>query len=465
MFKSIFSLIFPSLAARPTRRKKRRKKGAERVSEHNFMPSGTEGASGIPKLLVADFERDSKAQATVHLTETLSRAGQWDVFRTKKVIKVGPGKTLLDRLVASAEIGRGFLEDEKADLLLWGDIENGMMNVRFLPAIPPTEGQPGSFGLGDSLCLPVGFSDGLDNVLTASGLAAVGPTFRGSRSKLAEALGSTLQNVKELVKGAPQGYDPNQYATLLICIGNAFAAHALLGGSAKRLDHAVAAYKFAMKKISSFEAPIVWAMGQSHLAAALKAKGERQKDEEALKAAAGAYRSITDTLSRIEHPLDWALAHINMGMVLYRLSNQTGRAAYLKEASQSFEEALAVYPKELMPGRWAEVTNQYGVVLMALGEQVSGNVTLEMAVKRFREALAIRKRETVPQLWAQTANNLGAACFALAKRNSEAALLREAESCFEGAKEIYVEAGSQKRVQVITSNLARVRRLLAPHGG
>jgi len=92
MFKSIFSLIFPSLAARPTRRKKRRKKGAERVSEHNFMPSGTEGASGIPKLLVADFEGDSKAQATVHLTETLSRAGQWDVFRTKKVIKVGPGK-------------------------------------------------------------------------------------------------------------------------------------------------------------------------------------------------------------------------------------------------------------------------------------------------------------------------------------------------------------------------------------
>lgn len=71
----------------------------------------------------------------------------------------------------------------------------------------------------------------------------------------------------------------------------------------------------------------------------------------------------------------------------------------------------------------------------------------------------------MPLLWAQTANNLGAACFSLAKRNAEAALLREASSCFEGAVEIYQTSGAAKKAEVIRNNLSRVERLLSARGG
>src|SRR5690606_32151814 len=91
-------------------------------------------------------------------------------------------------------------------------------------------------------------------------------------------------------------------------------------------------------------------------------------------------------------------------------------------------------------------------------------VALEQAVGVFRKALEVRKRPVAPLLWAQTANNLGAAAFALAKRNGDAALMREACDCFEGAIEVYRERSQTAKVHVIEKNLQRVQRLLQTRG-
>ena len=74
----------------------------------------------------------------------------------------------------------------------------------------------------------------------------------------------------------------------------------------------------ALKKISSEQAPEIWAVAQSHYASVLKAQSDGKTDEatEALKNAAVAYQKITETLSRVAHPYDWALAHINHVLVL-----------------------------------------------------------------------------------------------------------------------------------------------------
>lgn len=449
----------------PRKIKKRKRLASERVSGATFAPTGADQGSARPKILIAGFNNDRDGALAAELTDILSRSETCEVFRAKKVLKTGNIGTLVEQLYSAFAEGRDWLKDENADLLIWGAMIDGVAEIRFIPTVPASESQPGTFGLGNVLTLTSPIADGLDAVLVASALGAIGPGFRGARGRLGETLGSALQNTKKFLQEKPVSFSANHYASLLTCIGNGFAAHSILGGSTKRLVHAAASYRIALKQVSAESAPVIWALAQSHLASALRAIGDREKDPERYKEAAAAYKQITESLSRIDQPFDWALAHINHGLVLYRLGAKSGQAAYFQESSKSFEEALSVYTKETMPGRWAEVTNQYGVVLMALGEVVTGNVALELAVKRFRMSLEIRKRERVPLLWAQTANNLGAACFALAKRNSEVALLREASSCFEGAIDIYKRAGEIKKAEIIESNLSRVLRLLSTRDG
>jgi len=466
MFQSIIGLIFPTSGAnRSRKRKKRKAKGAERVSASTFTPGGLDGHSGIPSILIADFDKDSGTQMTARVANILSQSEGFEVFRAKKTLKLGKKGALVDQLYAAFEEGRAWLGQEGADLLLWGETEGNSTTIRFIPAVPVSDSQPGAFGMGDVLYLPSSLEGGLDSALIVSVLASIGTGFRGGRTRLGETLNTHLQGVKHFIQEKPGGMGDEHYAALLTSIGNGFAAHSALGGSPKRLGHAAAAYKVAIKQIKPEDSPVIWALAQSHLAAALRARGDKEKDQDILKEAASTYGRITESLSRVDQPFDWALAQVNKGLVLYRIGALTGRAAYYQDSSKSFEESLGIYTKDLMPGKWAEVTNQYGVVLMTLGELVTGNVTLELAVKRFRMALEVRKRDRVPLLWAQTANNLGAACFALAKRNSEVALLREAVSCFEGAVEVYKGSGEMKKAEIISNNLSRVQRLLTTRGG
>jgi len=464
--QSLYGMLLGSRGKSSARKSKKRKRAAaERVSGASFAPAGDGTISVNPKILIADFSSDSGGKTTSELTDILSRSETCEVFRARRVLKPGKTGTLVEQLYSAFEEGHGWLKDENADLLIWGSVNDGVAEIRFIPASPASDSQPGTFGLGNVLTLASPVTDGLDAVLAASSLAAIGPGYRGARGRLGETLGKALQDTKKFLQEKPPSLSADHYATLLTCIANGFAVHAILGNKTKRLSHAVTAYRIALKQISAESSPVIWALAQSHLASALRSMGDREKDPERHKESAAAYKKITESLSRIDQPFDWALAHINHGLVLYRLGAKSGQAAYFQESSKSFEEALSVYTKEIMPGRWAEVTNQYGVVLMALGELVTGNVTLELAVKRFRMSLEIRKRERVPLLWAQTANNLGAACFSLAKRNSEVALLREAATCFEGATDVYKEAGEMKKAEIIESNRARVERLLSARNG
>ncbi len=462
MFSNVLKWMMP--AKRKKKPRRRKVKGAERVSASTFAPTSDQGSSK-PRVLIADLDGDVGGQATARVTELLGQAKAFEVFRANQPLKQSRVGDMVMRLNAAAGEGQAWLIEQSADLLIWGEVEATTVRLRFLPLVPGGDNLPGAVGLGDSLDLPIDFGAPLAALLRAAVLTAVGPTFKGLRGPLSEALKAALVEATGSLKQIPKGMTPAHYATALSSLGNAYGADFRLGGGAHRLDHAISAYRLALKQATATEMPVIWAVTQSHLAATLRSKGEKLDGDETMIEAVAAYKLITDTLSRGAHAFDWALAQVNLGLVLYRLGARSGRGGYMNEAGKAFEEALTVYKKETMPGRWAEVCNQYGVVLMALGEQVTGNVVLEQAVKRFRKALEVRKRELAPLLWAQTVNNLGAACFALAKRNGEVPLMREAVTCFEGAIDIYAQSGATKKAEIIRNNLSRVERLVQTRTG
>ena len=446
----------------------RKKKGsAERLSEKGFVPSGPDGMA-TPKILLTRLNNDKGGEVGNRLGKLLTGIQGVDVYRHKKAMKVPDGiENPAERLIVSVEEGRAWLIEERADLLIWGDIDDQKtgLSLRLLPALGGN-GEPLEFsGLGEGLEFPVAFGEQLNPLFCAAAIGAFGPTFKGVRSGLGEALGGYLENAGNLLQTLPPGLSKIQAASVLTAVGNAFVAHASLGGGQEKLDMAIEAYREAEKQVPKESQPLAWARIQNSLAAVLQAQGQNKKDPTLLRKAAVTYSTVIANLSATAHANDWAMANIPLGKALYILAGLEGKPEYLKRAGAAYEEALSVYNMEKSPSRWAEVTNQYGVVLLALGEETDGDAALEEAVSKFRTAIKVWQRDKAPLLWAQTANNLGAACFALAKRNAQNSLLREASDFFEGATEVYRQQGVTKQAQVIEKNLQRVKRLLQTRGG
>lgn len=439
---------------------RRPKRKAKRVAGGGFVPSGvTDTAASI---LLADIDGAGGDKLTDHLANVFGSVNAIAVYRRGKAIRLNRKVQLFPALQEAANEGAGWLREEEADLLVWGQtVDLGTaVSLRFLP-VGAAEGQAGTFGPGDHLTLPIPLPADLDDLILASGLGALLPVHKGSRKKLADVLETEIKRL-EKVWAEPPHLEPPHLASCLTCYGNICMAMWRVGGR-KYLDKALQAYQQAVTAVGKDEDVVTWALAQNHFAGALQGKAQRDGDDDALAAAAAAYREVADALGRDNYPNEWALARISMAVVLFKLGNRSSTVEQLKESSQAFEDALSVLSKELNPGRWAEAMNQYGTVLLALGERLQGPQIVERAVKAFRESLEVRQREIVPLLWAQTANNLGAASFALAKRQPDPKLLEDAQKYFAGASEIYRAAGNQKRVIVIEKNLQRVRQ--AARGG
>ena len=62
------------------------------------------------------------------------------------------------------------------------------------------------------------------------GVNAVGPTFIGLRSQIGVELEIAFEKTKFLIEQKLDELNASEYGALLTCLGNAFAAHSLVGG-------------------------------------------------------------------------------------------------------------------------------------------------------------------------------------------------------------------------------------------
>ncbi len=461
MAKGLFGSLFKAFGGGRGKKKKRGR--ATHAGGGSFRPSG-EGGLAVAKVLVCDLHGSGGPEFADRVTGILANTSAFSTYRLKKAIRQNIRLGLLERLLTAAEEGTKLLKEEKGELLIWGEMEDmgTIARLHFHSTAGTADGQPGTFGLADTLDLPSPLPDGYADIIRAVVLAAIGAATDGPKSDIAEALKKALPAVEKAAADLPGDLQDEHKAAVLNCAGNAFAT-SIRFGDKKALPGAVQMYEAANALCSAEASPVTWALVQTHWAAALEADGRMRQDPAAVEAACGRYQAVTEGLTRETNGYDWALAHVRRAMGLYKLASLAPERTVplLKDAAASFEAALEVYDRNVMPARWGEVMNHYGVVLMALGGHGAGNATYEQSISAFKKALEVRRRDITPLPWAQTVNNLGAACFALGKRTKETHLLNEAATCFEGAIGVFQDMrGQKKRAAVIAKNLEKVQRML-----
>ena len=388
-------------------------------------------------ILVADLEDDTNQSQTHRIRDSLETQfhgrGDIQILPRHETLALPSRDDLQTELDAAAAIGRAWLKEQNASVLVWGEVveHNRVLRLRFLPA--EGDGSAKSYALSQTMELPADFGGDLGGVLAAQAVIQIAPVYDSAGKALANLIAPVVDRLKPLAEKPPASFSDETRADLW----NAYAAgEGRLGeerGDNARLASAIAFYKKALAIWTREKVPLDWAMTQNNLGLALSTLGGRESGTARLEEAVAAYRAALQERTRDKVPLQWAMTQNNLGTALGELGDRESSTARLEEAVAAFRAALLERTREKVPLDWAMTQDNLGHALSILGKRESGTARLEEAVAAFRAALLERTREKVPLDWAMTHNNLGAALWALGERESGTARLEEAVAAYRAA--------------------------------
>ena len=220
-------------------------------------------------------------------------------------------------------------------------------------------------------------------------------------------------------------------------------------------DAAVTAFREGLKAASGDHATALAAQLANNLGSAIMTAAS-QGLPASLAEAAGALDQAAELWASLGMPEDAGGSQLNAGMVYMSLHATERDAAHLDRAIEQLGASSAARPVATHPGPHAAAQFNLGMAL-AIRAQGSNAADLAGSVKAFRTALRVWTGPNAPPQAAVAHANLGSMLFGMAKQN-EPELLREAAYHYEQALAVYTPATNPQQYQVISNNLALVRR-------
>lgn len=410
---------------------------------------------------IAPFIGDDEGVQTGFITAALFRESEINVKTLAEPLPIDSNVAPALVLNEAQTAGRQVLAREKADLLLWGEVNHvaNVIHIRFVARRNDAD-LPGGFLVTDSLTLPMSFNPDLGKLLYAVSLAAVTPRSESYRLMMRPLLALALEAVQETDQKPPLELTLTDQASIHMCFGNVAATIGQHLSDANWYRRAAEAYQEASEYLDEDDVPLEWANAQYHLGRVRQVLAEKGRDSEILENAITCFDGALKFYSRDRYPWEWAQLQYRLGNAYYRLDGASGDTERLKASFSAYQSALQVFTQADTPLRWAEVKNALGQVLQVWGDIVRSPELLERAVQSCLEALLIRNREETPIPWAATQNNLGSALFLLGKMTQDSAHLEGAADAFGKTLAIYQAYGYARMAKVTERNMARAEDLL-----
>ena len=225
---------------------------------------------------------------------------------------------------------------------------------------------------------------------------------------------------------------------------------------------AVEAFRKGLKAASGGEATPLAAQLANNLGSAIMTAAG-QGLEASLAEAAEALDRAAQLWMSLGQPEDAGASQLNAGLVYMTLHSTEQDGAHLDNAIERLQGATAARPLATHPAPHAVAQFNLGMAL-AFRAQGSDETDLAASVEAFRAALQVWRGPDAPPQAAVAHANLGSMLLGMAKQN-EPELLRDAAYHYEQALAVYTPATNPQQHQVISNNLALVRRRQAAGNG
>ena len=357
--------------------------------------------------------------------------------------------------------GRQWLEKDKADLLIWGDVNEvgTVIHLRFITQAGDAD-HPGGFLLTDRLAMPTNFGSEFSKLLYAVAIAAIMPRTETQRVLMKPLLLPALESAQLTRQEPPHELLLQDQNTIQVCYGNVTALIGYHMSDPNWLTKAANAYQEVLDTTTKDADPMAWANVQLHLSRIRQGLAERSNDLEMFEITINSLREILEVYTFDDFPREWGSIQSRIGGVLYRIDSIKGDTNLLKESAIAYQSALRVFSKNENPLKWSELKHNLGQALQVWGDISRNPNILDKAVLTCQEALQVRNRLETPMLWAATQNNLGSALFLLGRLSKDSEHLEGAAESFGRALEIYESFGAARLSRVADKNMAKAENLL-----
>jgi tetratricopeptide (TPR) repeat protein len=420
------------------------------------------GKRRLLEFRVARLEGDKDGTQTNFLVRSLSNRPELHVKAYNETLPVeNAGYRSATFLQSALTIGRQWLAKDKADLLIWGDVNEvgTVIHLRFITQAGDAD-HPGRFLISDRLAIPTNFGPEFSKLLYAVSVAAITPRTETQRSLIKPLLLPALESAQQTRQELPHELMLQDQNTIQVCYGNVTALIGYHMSDSNWLTKAADAYQEVIDITSKDTDPIAWANVQLHLCRIRQGLGERANDPEAVQNTIDILREILEVYTLSDFPWEWGSIQTRIGSALYRLDSLNGATELLKESVVAYQSALRVFSKIGSPLKWSDLKHNLGQVLQVWGDLSQNPKILERAVLTCQEALQVRNRLETPMLWAATQNNLGSALFLLGRLTKDSEHLEGAAESFGRALEIYESFGAARLSRITDRNMAKAENLL-----
>lgn len=406
-----------------------------------------------------DLQRKALVQAIDGIPGVRAAVIDRDLTKTMPGLTEPGAAANEDLMKRATREARGWMLDQNADLLIWGNIDGTGRNLELhftATASSPGE-RPGRFTALNTMSVPVDFYTDWVPLIRAVTLAAVDPRSFPQGRILRSALPAIAQSARTMGLDPSAAMEPAERASILFCYANVCAACAQLEGDRSWYHTAVEAWRMAIEIAGQEQGPLTGQLYQQ-LGLVLQIIAERSNDIDCLEQAADAYRRALMHISRRKQGLDWGLVKYRLGCVLYKIDMAIGDDNALREAIHACQASRQVFNRYTHPIRWSEVSNTLAQILQVYGDNVRSMPVLEYAVKCCIGALQVRTPDTAPLQWASIQNTLGSALFLLAKHTGEWEYMRQSGDAFRMALVVYKDHGAARMAVITERNLQRAEK-------
>ena len=420
------------------------------------------GKRRLLEFRVARLANDKDGSQTNFLVRALSNHPELHVKAYNEALPIeNTGYRSATFLQSALLIGRQWLAKDKADLLIWGDVNEvgTAIHLRFVTQAGDVD-HPGKFLISDRLAIPTNFGSEFSKLLYAVAVAAIMPRTETQQLLIKPLLLPALESAQQTRQEPPHELLLQDQSTIQVCYGNVTALIGYYMSDSNWLTEAANAYQEVADTIVKDTDPIAWANVQFHLCRIRQGLGERSNDPEILENAINTLKEILEVYTLSDFPLEWGNIQSRIGNMLYRLDSLNGETELLKESVMAYQSALRVFSKVGSPLKWSDLKHNVGQALQVWGDLSRNPKILERAVLTCQEALQVRSRLETPMLWAATQNNLGSALFLLGRLTKDSEHLEGAAESFGRALEIYESFGAARLSRVTERNMAKAENLL-----
>lgn len=310
-------------------------------------------------VLVSGLYRDSDGSSQEHLRHALCEDNALEVLSTNQILSLNDGMTHADALAKAHATGAVWLQDRKADLLIWGERypEKDLLRLRFTTR--SNQGHKGtSYKFDDDFELPADFQADIGSALIAAVVTTASADISAAENTAEPLLLDRIPALERLIYSPPAGLNSDVLQPL-----------------------------------------------RHQLMIAYRIVGGRQDDPAFLEKAIGLGQQIIDGPDIEPDTDEWASVKNELGNALSQLGSRADDPAHLKDAVAAYEDALRVYREDALPLQWAATKNNLGNALQELGSRADDPARLEDAVVAYEDALRVFTPEWTPYQYNLTVGN------------------------------------------------------------